>query len=145
MDSVWMPRLAQLYRTYIGTVEELERNRPIGAGLFGLTPGPADDPCHDRFVAELDGLLREFSETSPGSAEAAEALRFLLEAPSLHREPKSLYWMLIAAQGLAAGLVGFLTQEDAAALAKSYGAQYPRRDRLPAQRELLKKLEKQAR
>ncbi len=145
MNSVWMPRLEQLYRTYIGTVEELEQNRPIGAGLFGLTPGPADDPCHDRFVSELEELLRSLSESSPSSAEAAEVLRFLFEAPALHREPKSLYWMLIAAQGLASDLVDFLGREDAAALAKSYSAQYPRRDRLPAQRELLKKLERQAR
>ena len=145
MNSPWMPRVEALYQAYIRTAEELEKNRPVGAGLFGLTPGPEDDPCHDRFAAELDALLREVCAASPSSAEAAGILRFLFRAPDARRQPKSLYWMLVAVQGLGGGLVDHLEPEDASALAKEYADLVPRRERLPVQKQLLKKLERAAR
>ena len=56
MEAGWLSRVEALYHDYIHTAEELEMNRPLGAGLFGLTPGPADDPCHERFAQELEAL-----------------------------------------------------------------------------------------
>ena len=44
MEAGWLSRVEALYHGYIHTAGELEMNRPLGAGLFGLTPGPADDP-----------------------------------------------------------------------------------------------------
>lgn len=144
MNSPWMPRVEALYQAYIRTAEELEKNRPVGAGLFGLTPGPEDDPCHDRFAAELDALLQEVCAAAPSSAEAAGILRFLFRAPDARRQPKSLYWMLVAVQGLGSGLVDHLEPEDASGLSKEYADLVPRRERLPVQKQLLKKLERAA-
>ncbi len=145
MEASWLSRVEKLYNDYIRKAEELEKNRKIGDGLFGLTPGPADDPCHERFTQELEELLKACAESSPGSETAAEILRFQFAAPQAHEEVKSLYWMLIAVQGLGGALMGCLSPVEAASLAAEYGALYPRRLRLPVQKQLLKSLERKAR
>lgn len=145
MEASWLSRVETLYREYIRKAEELEKNRRIGDGLFGLTPGPADDPCHGRFADDLEALLKECCAAAPSSAEAAEILRFLFAAPEAHREVKSLYWMLIAVQGLGQILAERLNASDAELLAGEYGARYPRRLRLPVQKQLLKTLERRSR
>ena len=137
-----LARLEALYRDYIETVRELERNRKIGDGLFGLRPGPEDDPCHDRFAAELDALLRDFAAASPGSEDCAAVLRYLFTAPEAWRELKSAYWMLIAVQGLGAGLIERLNAADAGELEALYAARWPRRERLPVQTQILKQLQR---
>ena len=138
-----LARLEALYRDYIETVRELERIRKIGDGLFGLRPGPEDDPCHDRFAAELDALLRDFAAASPGSEDCAAVLRYLFTAPEAWRELKSAYWMLIAVQGLGAGLIERLNAADAGELEALYAARWPRRERLPVQTQILKQLQRQ--
>ena len=145
MEASWRSRVETLYRDYIRKAEELEKNRKIGDGLFGLTPGPADDPCHERFAQELEVLLKDCADAAPGSKTAAEILRFQFAAPQAHQEPKSLYWMLIAVQGLGQILADTLQASDAARLAAEYGALSPRRLRLPVQKQLMKTLERKAR
>ena len=142
--EAWLSRLEALYRGYIRTVQELEKNRRPGDGLFGLRPGPADDPCHDRFAADLDELMKACAAAGPDSAESAALLRYLFTAPEAFRELKSAYWMLIAVQGLGACLIERLSPSDARALAEFYAARYPRRERLPVQTQLLKRLRQQA-
>ena len=142
--EIWLPRVEALYRDYIDTVETLEQNRKFGDGLFGLRPGPEDDPCHDRFAADLEGLLKDFLAASPDSGECAAVLRYMIEAPEPWRELRCAYWMLIAVHGLGLEMVARLDPADARALAEFYDKAYPRRDRLPVQRQLLKKLQRQA-
>ena len=138
-------RIRTLYETYIDTVETLERNRKPGEGLFGLKKGPADDPCHDRFVDELTEAIADYAAQEPPSAELFETLSYMYAVPSEHREPHSLYWMLIAVQGLSLDLIGRLAPEDAAALSKSFAEAYPRWERLPAQNKVMAALKAQSR
>ena len=140
MEASWLSRVEKLYSDYIQKAEELERNRKIGEGLFGLTPGPADDPCHERFALQLEELLKACADSAPGSEAAAEILRFQFQAPQTHQEPKSLYWMLLAVHGLTGDLTERLSPEDAKALYDAYTGRYKRWERLPNQIELLKKL-----
>ena len=128
-----LARLETLYDDYLKTVERLERERKPADGLFGLRPGPADDPCHDRFAAE-----------EPGSEARRAVLETVYRAPLTHPEPKSSYWMLIAVQSLTRDLIGGLSPEDAAAVAARYAADYPRRVRLPVQKELLSLLQQRS-
>ena len=139
MES-WLSRLEALYNDYIGIVRELERKRKPGEGLFGMRSGPKDDPCHERFAADVKKLLQDFRDTSPGSEECAALLRYIFTVPEAWREPACAYWMLIAVQGFGKELIDRLNHADAAALAELYAAQYPRYERLPVQAELLKKL-----
>ena len=143
MES-WLARLEALYQNYIQTVQELEKNRKLGDGLLGLRPGPADDPCHDRFAADLDALLKDFAAASPDSEACASILRYLFTAPEGWQDLKSAYWMLIAVQGLGARLIESLNAADAGELEALYAERYPRRERLPVQTQILKKLHRQA-
>ena len=140
--EAWLPRVEALYRDYIGTVDKLEQNRKFGDGLFGLRPGPEDDPCHDRFAADLEGLLKDFLAASPESGECAAVLRYMIEAPEPWRELRCAYWMLLAVQGLTKELIPHLSPADADTLAERFEADYRPCDRLPAQNELLAALRK---
>ena len=144
MENSSLSRIEALYDAYLQTAAELEKNRKIGDGLFGLRPGPADDPCHERFAAELETLLKECAEAKPSSGETTEILRFLFDRADDKHMPLSAYWMLIAAQGLGRELIGLLNPEDAAGLATFYRRRYPRRVRLPVQDQILKQLKLQA-
>ena len=138
--ETWLSRLEALVHDYVEEVQALERNRKIGDGLFGLRPGPADNPCHDRFAADVKRLLEDCRDSSPNSGECAQVLRTLFTAAEPWRELRSAYWMLIAVQGFGMELIDRLDHADAAALAERYTAQYPRHERLPVQDKLLKKL-----
>lgn len=129
--------IRSLYETYLDTVETLERNRKPGEGLFGLTKGPADDPCHDRFIEDLTAAIKDYAEQMPTSAELAETLNYMYTVPLAYKELRSAYWMLIAAQGLSLDLIAGLDPADAAALFQSYGKAYPIWERLPVQRQVL--------
>ena len=126
-----------LYETYIDTVENLTRKRKPGEGLLGLKGGPADDPCHDRFVDALSEAVRDFAAQEPTSAECTAVLTYMYSAPLLHREPRSAFWMLLAVQGLSLDLIKELEPTDAASLRASYEKAYPRRKRLPVQEKVL--------
>lgn len=144
MEASFLCRVEALIDAYLQTAGELEKNRKFGDGLLGLRPGPADDPCHERFAAELEALLRECAAAKPSSGEAAEILQLLFGRADEKRMPLSAYWMLIAAQGLGRELIGLLTPEDAAGLLRFYRTRYPRRVRLPVQNQILKQLKLQA-
>lgn len=139
----WLSHLEALYNDYIDIVRELERNRKFGDGLFGIRPGPADDPCHDRFAADVKKLMEDFRDTSPGSEDCAALLRYMFTVPEAWRELTCAYWMLIAVQGSGIDLIGYLNPADAKALAEILSAAYPRHIRLPIQEKLLKRLKQQ--
>lgn len=133
-------RLESLYGDYLDAVTALERDRRFGEGIFGMKGGPADDPCHERFAAELRALLEEFLALSPPSGDVRETAEYLFTAPLRHPGPKTAYWMLIAVQSLTKPLLGVLTPADAGALRTLLEKSYPRYARMPVQNELLKEL-----
>ena len=141
-QDTFLTGLRDRYRQYEETVEELERNRKFGEGIFGLKGGPADNPCHDRFAEEMRACFAEFAAQHPDSAQTRTVLAFVFEEPQSYRGPKCAYWMLLAVQGLAKGLIPLLSPADADALADRYEADYRPCDRLPVQNELLKLLRK---
>jgi len=140
----WLTRLEALYNDYIDFVQELERNRKPGEGLFGMRSGPKDDPCHERFAADVKKLLEDFRDTSPGPGDCAALLRYMFTVPEAWQELTCAYWMLIAVQGFGLDLIGYLNPADAKALAEFFSAAYPRHIRLPVQEKLLKRLKQQA-
>ena len=136
--------LEELYESYYAKALKVEQDRKPGEGIFGIGKKPADDPCHDRFVADLKDWLETFSETEPDSAAVREVLSLIYMAPKKYPEPKSAYWMLVAVQGLTIDLIPRLTAEDAAALDAEFSTAYKRWERLPAQKQILDELNRMA-
>ncbi|MCR5575607.1 MAG: hypothetical protein K6F56_01210 [Oscillospiraceae bacterium] len=140
LSDVFLARLEKLYADYLKTVQDLEDNRKLGEGIFGLKGGPADNPCHDRFAADLGGLLEEFVRQEPDSAEARAVLEYIFDASSRFPKPRTANWMLIAVHTLTGPLIDRLSSEDAQALHAAYTARFKRWERLPNQVELIKHL-----
>ena len=139
----YLIRMDRLFEDYAADAQELERNRKPNE-LFGLKFGPTDDPRHDRFADELAALLSDFVAEDPESGAVRAVIEKLYGAAKRYTEPKSAYWMLVAAQGLITRLVPGLDRADAAALAADYDKLWPRRARLPVQDEVLRQLKKAA-
>ena len=133
-------RLQELYESYLGEVELLEINRKPGAGIFGLKGGPADDPCHDRFAETLRGFYEEFAAQKPESASVRELMAYACTVPTVRREPRTAYWMLIAVQSLTQPLLSLLTPQDAGELAALFEKRFRRSERMPVQVRLIKEL-----
>ena len=136
--------LSALYGAYLEEAERVERNRRPFDGVFGLGKRASDDPCHDRFLADVEAWIRAFRETEPDSAAVREVLSLLFRAPKEHPEPQSAYWVMTAAQGYAGMLIPRLSPADAAALVSEYSAAYARWERMPVQKQLLEALKKAA-
>ncbi len=133
-------RLRELYESNLKEVELLELNRKPGAGIFGLKGGPADDPCHDRFAETLHGFYEGFAAQKPESAAVRELMAYACTLPTVRREPRTAYWMLIAVQSLTQDLIGLLTPSDAGELAALYEKSFRRHERMPSQIKLIRAL-----
>ena len=55
-------RFETMFRTYLEAVDNAERNRKLGEGMFGFPGGPANHPCHEQFVKQLEEFLEEFRQ-----------------------------------------------------------------------------------
>ena len=112
----------ELYDAYIRKVKELEANRKITAGLFGITKGPKDDPCHDQFAEDLTAKINEFAASDPASEEIRSLLEYMYRIPLNYKDDSMIYYMFAAVHTL------------------KYSRNYPRWERLPAQKKVLKAL-----
>lgn len=133
--------VAALYAAYLEKAETLERERKPGQGLFGFGQTPADDPCHEAFVLGLKEMLACFQKAGIASERLYEILDFVFHAPQEHREPASVYWTLIAAHSAAVEAAAALRPEHAQRLCERYDSDYPRRTRLPVQKQVMKALD----
>ena len=133
-------RITALYDAYIEKVNELERTKKVTDGLLGITKGPKDDPCHDKFANDLEQLLKEFAAAEPSSGEVCALLEYMYSVPLDNRENHMIYWMFMAVHTLALDLIHCLDREDAEKLYQKYSSDYPRWERLPAQKKTLKEL-----
>lgn len=140
-----LDEIRDLCRTYLEEAREAERRRKPTDGLFGIGPRAADDPCHMRFAETLEAELNAWAKSGPSSGEIREVLEFLYGEAKLYREPASVYWMLMAVHSLTEELAGMLSPEDAGAVCARYEKDYPRRERLPAQKKVLKVLQNRSR
>ena len=143
MESGLISKIREIYDGYIADTLRLEAERKPGDGLLGFGRSPAHDPCHDLFSDRLQMALKS-AEDGVLPAEAAELLRLIYNAPVENENNKLAYWMLIAVQAHTKDSIRFLTKEDAAALLVQYNEMYPKRTRLPVQKEIAALLNVQA-
>lgn len=129
-----------LYDAYIQKVQELEKNKKITDGLFGITKSPKGDACHDQFAEELGTKLKELALCKPAPDEVCDLLEYMFTIPLSWKEDPMIYWMLAAVHILALDLVPILSGKDAQRLYEQYNRDYHRWERLPAQKDMLKAL-----
>ena len=145
MEKKGSSAVQALFRNYIEEAERLEKERKPSDGLFGMSPKPADDPCHDRFADDLEEALSGFAAGDPEPEEVREVLSYIYRAPKEHLEPLSVFWMLNAVHGLTADLIPLLDPKDAALLCRQYDQDFPRRERLPVQKKVYEALKNKSR
>ena len=136
-----MEKLQEIYSEYIQTVAQVYREAKPMDGLFGWGDDPRKDPCHMRFYEGVEQWAKGFLAEGPEEPAAYEAVSWILSAPADH-EGEAVYWFLYAAQGLCRDLIPTLSPEHCVQLRDFYDAQYPRRDRMPVQKEVYRLLKK---
>lgn len=134
--------LKSLYEGYLEDAKRVERERKPGEGLFGIGKTPADDPCHDRFAGEFEKTVSQLCDDGLCSKDMLDQLLFIYKAPLENREPASAYWMLLAVHGKTLPMIEKLDKEDAGELSRWYKGKYPRRERFPAQKQVIESLKR---
>ena len=137
-----LDEVRNLYAKYLEEALSAEKKQKLTDGMFGFGKKAADDPCHSAFYEALKALLEAYAGETPDSGCVSEILSFIYQEPLHHREPPSIYWMLIAAHGLTSSLTETLSAKDAAALYEAYSKNYSRWELLPVQKDIYRRLKK---
>ena len=137
-----LQQLELIYEEYEQKLSQAEKEAGLFAGAFNMGDDPRKDACNQVFYENVGSWVQSFLEGSPSPQEAARAAEWILGYPAAHRQ-SSTYWMTYAAQGHAGALIPLLQREAAQKLCRDFDDQYPRMDRMPVQRELMKALNQQ--
>ena len=141
--SAMLSQLNAYYDAYERELTELYEKASPMAGLLGTGGAPKDDRCHEIFYYNVEKWAKAFLASGPSQADAEAAVEWLLKLAQTHREDKT-YWFCFAVQAHARELIPLMSREKALELQKWYNEAYPRVERLPAQKEVYKRLQKQS-
>lgn len=134
--------LKGLYAGYLAETSRLERERGPWEGLMGFGAGPRDDKCHGEFINAVMAVVTRAAAEGLSSTQALDILNFMFTAPLQNADNRPAYWMLMALQGKTAGIIGYLDPDCARQLLLWYKETYPRRERFPAQKDVIAALKK---
>ena len=135
-----LEQIRGIYEAYQETLKQVIRDAKPFAGFMGIGSGPKDDPCHKKFLQDLEAAVRGFLEQGIGEEAAAACAGYILGAQAAVGEDSMSYWTMLAAHGRAEPLLPLLSKESAARLALQYERDVPRRARMPMQEKLLETL-----
>lgn len=136
-----MTELMQIYNTYYEKAADVRSKASPLAGIWGMGDDPRKDHCHDAFYEAVQDWVGRFALSAPAPDAVLEAVKWILAAALAHKN-EDVYWYLYAAHGLTLPLIPRLDPGDCKALFQWYDASYPKRDRLPVQRQVWKALKK---
>ena len=137
----WREDFTAMMSEYDEAVREVQKNRKIFDGVFGMGTHPGNAPCHDVLDRKIEALCREAAE-EPDAGQIREMLEEIYAVPLKWQGPEYAKLMLIAVQRHTMPLISRLAEEDRAELSAWYQKTWPRRRRLPLQEEVLKALQK---
>ena len=139
-----LEEVISVYEAYLDEFHRLEQNRRPMEGAFGIGNGPQSYPCHEKFAQDLDRTLRDLSAQTPSSEQVSQVLRYIYcTAPVRWESETTVYWMMVAVQGLTGRLIERLDASSAKALCGEYRHLYPRYQRLPVQNRIFSALQNQ--
>lgn len=127
-----METLRTIYDNYLGVVAQLQRKRKPLQGAFGLGGGPAEDPCHQQLVRDVEQALSQMTQE-----QREQAVEFILRAPVNYKGEPMVYWTFMAAHGATLPYLPSLPVQQAKPLRAWYQKAYPRWERMPCQEQVL--------
>lgn len=136
-----LQQLQSIYETYIAECTDVIEKASPTDGLFGMGSDPRKDPCHMRFYEGVEQWIQVFLRENPDGEAVYQAAQWILAAPAAHTgEP--VYWFMFAAHGHCREMIPLLSRVQCAELGKLYDDCYPRRERMPVQKEVYRLLRK---
>ena len=138
-----MQQLKQRYETYVEEAIAIRKHAGPLAGILGMGNGPQNDPKHVLFYEDVQKWMADFRKRDPDAGERQKVVRFVICAPVEVGKADS-YGMMYAAHGLVRDLIPGLPAECCAQLRDFYDDHYPKRERMPVQKEVYKLLAKGA-
>ena len=134
-----LEQLEQIYREYEEKLSQAVAKAPVFAGAFGMGDDPRKDACNQIFYEQVGQWAAAFRESDPTAREAAQAANWILEYPARHRG-SGTYWMTYAAQKHVREFLALVEPNEAEKIRVEFVRLYPRNDRLPVQKEVLRAL-----
>ena len=135
--------LNERYDQYAEKVDALWKGTNPLSRAFDVGSTPKNHPCHMEYYEEMNRWINDFITSAPDYPELLSVTHWFLKAAAAKEghngEPA---WILFAAQGLAKPLIPMLSPEDRAELQSAYDNLYPKRSRLPVQKEIYRLLKK---
>ena len=138
--SGYTERFRGIIATYVEELEKAEKNRKPFGGLFGFGQGPGDYPCHETMDRQVAELTAEAADTEESPEETAELVKTVLQAETSRKWPEAARLALLAIQRHTLPLIARMSPEDRGEISAWYADAYPRRRRLPVQRQIVKEL-----
>jgi len=96
-----------------------------------------------QFYEDVTQWVQEFLAAEPDKEAAFEAVNWILTTPASHKD-SPVFWFEFAAHGLCGELIRRLEPAQCAVLQTFYEENYPRRERMPVQKEIYRLLKKAA-
>ena len=140
--SNYTDRFREIMTGYKEELEKSRKNRKITSGIFGFGGGPGDDPCHDAMDKQVGGLTAEIAEETVESEEISELVTAILREEKNREWSESAKWSVIAIQRYTIPLIPKIPADRKKEIDAWYEKAYPKRMRLPIQRQIVKELNK---
>lgn len=134
-----LEELHRIYEEYDKKARKVRSKASRFAGAFSLGDDPRKHECHEDFFDDVGRWVEAFLKTQPAEQEVASVVQWILEAADANRDT-DVYWMMYAAQGHVKELIPRMSREDCSKLLTWYEDTYPAVDRLPAQREIVRRM-----
>lgn len=138
-----LEELERIYQAYEEKLSQAAQKAGLFAGAFNMGEDPRKDACNQVFYEQTEEWVSDFLSEEADPRVAAMAAEWILMYPARHRQSDT-YWMTYAAQKHAGRLIPFLEAKAAGRLKAEFLEQYPKKDRLPVQRELERMLGERA-
>ncbi len=136
-----LEQLKQRYAQYETEARRAAEEAAPFSGVWGWGIDARNDGCHTHFYDDVGRWVSEFMISNPASEELYTAAEWILCAAA-EQGNEQTFWFLYAAQGHCKPLIPLLSREQRLELQVYYDAHYPKRDRMPVQKEIYKLLSK---
>lgn len=140
--NTYQERFRTILERYREELQKVGKGRKRFSGIFGIGAGPGDDPCHTMMDQQVEKLTAEMAEGETTPDETAALVSDILKAEKTCEWTPASKWAVIAVQRHALPLIPKMNPEGRKELADWYVKAYPRRERLPIQKDIIQELSK---